>query len=256
MEELYNSLYANNVTIISNEFLDKYLSDTDPKYIKVFLFYLWKGLKEGYTISETSSEIDLAEDVVEMALKYWIRKKIMKKDCLIKERSDKNTSEKNVKIESKIESKIEAKQKDTTDNLVDFQTKKKELINKNRPSYSEIEKNLLFVAERLLGQTLSERQQALIAKCYNEYNFEEGLIHYLLEYCSNKSSTNVKYMSAIATSWYEEGIKSVEEAKKFTDSFVNHNKSDIKQKKRVNTKIVDRDEYNKMFKENLLQSNK
>ena len=50
MEELYNSLYGNNVTIISNEFLDKYLADADPAYIKVFLFYLWKGIKEGYTI--------------------------------------------------------------------------------------------------------------------------------------------------------------------------------------------------------------
>ena len=144
------------------------------------------------------------------------------------------------------------KQKDTTDNLMDFESKKKELINKSRPSYSEIEKNLLFVAERLLGQPLSERQQALIAKCYNDYSFEEGLIHYLLEYCSNKSSTNVKYISAIATSWYEEGIKSVEEAKKFTESFTNYKKTTPKTKKKTNTKLVDRDEYNKMFKESLL----
>ena len=248
MEELYNSLYGNNVTIISNEFLDKYLSDTDPKYIKVFLFYLWKGLREGYTISETSSEIDLAEDVVEMALKYWIRKKIMKKECLIKERRENSTSEKY--------SKTELKTKDITDNLVDFETKKKELINKSRPSYSEIEKNLLFVAERLLGQTLSERQQALIAKCYNDFRFEEGLIHYLLEYCSNKSSTNVKYMTAIATSWYEEGIKSVDEAKSFTENYTNYKKTTTKTKKKTNTKLVDRDEYNKMFKENLLKDNK
>lgn len=245
MEEMYNSLYGNNITIISNEFLDKYLSDTDPKYIKVFLFYLWKGLKEGYTISETSSEIDLPEDVIEMALKYWIRKKIMKKDCLIKERDSRTYNEKYVKTETNT--------KDETNNLVDFESKKKELISKNRPSYSEIEKNLLFVAERLLGQTLSERQQALIAKCYNEYNFEEGLIHYLLEYCSNKSATNVKYMSAIATSWYEEGIKSVDAAKKFTDSFTNYKNATTKTKKKTTTKLIDRDEYNKMFMENVLK---
>ena len=240
MEELYNSLYGNNATIISNEFLDKYLSDADPKYIKVFLFYLWKGIKEGYTISETSDEIDLTEDDIEMALKYWIRKKIMKKDCLIKERSDKN-------------SKVEMKQKETTQNLVDFETKKKALINKNRKSYDEIEENLLFVAEKLLGQTLSERQQSLIAKCYNEYGFEEGLIHYLLEYCTNKSSTNVKYMTAVATSWYEQGIKSVEEAKNFTENFGNYKQTSSKTKKKTSTKIIDRDEYNKMFVENVLK---
>lgn len=242
MEELYNSLYGNNVTIISNEFLDKYLADADPAYIKVFLFYLWKGIREGYTISEASYELNLTEDTIEMALKYWIRKKIMRKDCLIKEKNDKIT-------------KTEMKQKDTTENLVDFETKKKELINKNRPSYSEIEKNLLFVAERLLGQTLSERQQTLIAKCYNDYGFEEGLIHFLLEYCVNNSKTTVNYMSTIASSWYEQGIKSVEEAKKFTENFTNYKKTGAKTKKKTNTKLVDRDEYNKMFLENVLKAN-
>ena len=234
MEELYNSLYGNNCTIISNEFLEKYLSDTDPKYIKVFLFYLWKGLKEGYTISETSEEIDLTEDDVEMALKYWIRKKIMKKDCLIKERKDSFSKS------------------DKADNLVDFKSKKNELINKNRKSYDEIEKDLLFVAERLLGQTLSERQQMLIAKCYNEYGFEEGLIHYLLEYCVNNGTTTLNYMKTVAMSWYEAGIKTVESAKEFTESF-SSNKTKNK-KKTTNTKIIDRDEYNKMFIENVLKS--
>ena len=51
MEELFDSLYGSNVTIISNEFLEKFLSDVSPEKIKVFLFYFWKGIKEGYTIS-------------------------------------------------------------------------------------------------------------------------------------------------------------------------------------------------------------
>ena len=234
MDELYNNLYGSNVTIISNEFLENYLSDTRPEYIKVFLFYLWKGLKEEYTISEISNELDLEEEKVESALKFWIRKKLIKKECLIKEKKESS-------------SKIEK-----TENLVDFQTKKKELINKNRKDYVEIERDLLFVAEKLLGQTMSERQQALIAKCYNEYGFEEALIQYLLEYCANNSKTNVKYMSAVAMSWYEEGIKTVDAAKTFTEKFEVKNSSTPK--KRTNAKIIDRDEYNKMFMENILKS--
>ena len=73
MEEYYNDLYSSNVTIISNEFLNKYLSDTKPEYIKVFLFYLWKGLKENYSIEDAESELDLDENTVEMALKFWIK---------------------------------------------------------------------------------------------------------------------------------------------------------------------------------------
>lgn len=243
MEEMYDSLYGNNVTIISNEFLDKYLSDTDPIKIKVFLFYLWKGLKEGYSISEASNEIDIKEDDIEMALRYWIKKKIMKKDCLVIDKKDKTA-------------KVENRANEGGNNTLDFETKKKALINKNRKSYEEIEKDLLFVAEKLIGRTLSERQQNLIAKCYNDYGFEEGLIHYLLEFCTNKSQTNVNYMSAIATSWYEQGINSVEDAKNFTENFNGNKKSSSRTKKKTNTKLVDRDEYNKMFLQSVLNNNK
>lgn len=199
MEELYENLCS--VTIIPNDFLINYLSDTKSEYIKVFLFYLWKGAKEKYSIEETSNEIDLDENVVEMALKFWIKKKMMKNECL----TWKGHAKSNIKSEA--------------NNLLNFQDKKQELIKKNRKEFVEIESNLLFVAEKLLGQTLSERQINLIAKCYNEYGFDEGLIQYLLEYCSGKSQTNVKYMSSVADSWYEQGIKDASAAKAFTDTF-------------------------------------
>lgn len=230
MDEFYDSLYGSNVTTISNEFLDKYLSDTKPEYIKVFLFYLWKGIKEGYTISESSGELDLSEEKIEMALKFWIKKKIFKKECLVYDR-----------VESKSQK---------ANNLVDFQTKKNELINKNRKNFDEIEADLLFQAEKLLGQTMSERQQVLIARCYNEYGFDEELIQYLLEYCANKDQRNAKYMAAVAESWYEQKIKTVDDAKKFTEGFEKSGKS--KGKKRVN--VIGRDEYNQMFMNSVLKS--
>ena len=232
MEELFDSLYGSNVTIISNEFLEKFLSDVSPEKIKVFLFYFWKGIKEGYTISEASNEIDLPEKDIEMALKFWIKKKIFKKDCLVYDRVEKKSVA------------------EKTNNLVDFQTKKKELINKNRKSFEEIESDLLFQAERLLGQTMSERQQALIARCYNEYGFDEGLIQYLLEYCANKDQQNAKYMAAVAESWYEQKIKNADDAKKYTDGFEKNSKA--KSKKRVN--VIGRDEYNKMFMNSVLKN--
>ncbi|MBR4315236.1 MAG: DnaD domain protein [Lachnospiraceae bacterium] len=232
MEELYESLYGSNVTIISNEFLDKYLADAPAEFIKVFLFYLWKGIKEGYTVTEVSDELVLTEEEVVKALKYWIRKKLIKKECLIYDRE-----EKKVKNEK-------------ADNLVDFQTKKNELINKNKKNYEDIESDLLFQAEKLLGQTMSERQQTLIAKCYNEYGFDEGLIQYLLEYCANKDQRNAKYMAAVAESWYEQKIKTADDAKKFTEGFEKSSKQ--KTKKKVN--IIDRNEYNKMFMNSVLKS--
>lgn len=228
MEELYENLYGNNVTIISNDFLNKFLSDTKPEYLKVFLFYLWKGCKENYSIEEASNEIDLDENVIEMALKFWVKKKMIKKECL-----------ENIHKKASSES-----------NLVDFDTKKKALINKNRKEYKEIEGNLLFVAEKLVGKTLSERQISLIAKCYNEYGFDESLIQYLFEYCSEKSNTEARYMKSIAESWYEQNVKTVSDAKEQIAKF--EKKVSVKAKGKTNSKTMDRDSYNVWFEQHIL----
>lgn len=222
MEEMYNNLFSTNVTVLSNDFLNKYLADTKPEYIKVFLFYYWKGIKENYTISETSSEIDLDENVVEMALKYWIKKKILKKECLTTTSKNKNTIDENNEVQV-------------------VKTKK------NKKNYEDVEKGLLFVAEKLLGQTLSDRQLFLIRKCYSEYNFDESLIQYLIEFCSEKSQTNAKYMSSVAETWYEQGIKTVDDAKKFVQKF---EKKNFKNVKKSSSRTLDRkDDYNKLFME-------
>lgn len=235
MEELYENLYGIKDVTIANEFLEKYLADTKPEYIKVFLFYLWKGCKENYTIEQTSLEIDLDENVVEMALKYWIKKKLMKKECL-------TMSEKRI-TSSKIEFDDIDKSK-----IVNLDDKKNELIRKNRKNYTEIENNLLFIAEKLIGKPLSERQVNLLEKCYNDYMFDEALISYLFEYCSNKGQTNAKYMSAVAISWYEQGFKDVESAKKFTENFENSGTKKKKNKLISNERKLDRDDdYNQML---------
>ena len=241
MEELYENLYGNNVTIISNEFLSKFLSDTKSQYIKVFLFYVWKGFKENYSIEEASSEIDLPEDEIEMALKFWVRKKIFKKEYLDNINSKKNTKSIN---------------ENKSDKLVDFETKKKELINKNRKDYAEIEPNLLFFAEKMLGKTLSERQVNLIAKCYNEYGFEESVIQYLFEYCYKESKTDARYMMKVAESWYEQNVKTVKEAEDLVNQFDKGIVKKTNKKDSANKQSMNRDEYNEWFKKNILSNKK
>ena len=226
MEELYDDLYGSDVTIISNEFLNKYLSDTDPIYIKVFLFYLWKGFKENYSIEDASFEIDLSEEEIEKALKFWVKKKMIKKECLDNLKKNKSDEKK----------------------LVDFDTKKKELINKNRKEYKDIEGNLLFVAEKLLGKTLTERQVDLIATCYNDFCFDESIIHYLFEYCSNASKTDARYMKKVAESWYEQNVKNVDDAKKITGQY----SGGIKKKTNIVKSNLSRDDYNKWFENKFL----
>lgn len=231
MDELYESLYGSNFTLLPNDFLEKYLSDTKPEYIKVFIFYLWKGIKEQYSVEAAANYLDVSEETVEMALKFWIKKKLIKKEVLnVKENNEKN-------------------QNSNRDNLLNFNQKKQELINKNRKSYKSLEQDILFVAEKLLKQPLSERQVALISKCYNEYLFDEELIEYLIEFCSEKGNSNAKYMSEVALTWYEQGAKTIEEAKKIVDSFSTKNKKKTQVGKRDFDRKVD---YNDIFEKSAL----
>ena len=167
-----------------------------------------------------------------MALKFWIKKKLIKKDLL-------NTKDTINKLQENT----------NKDNLLDFNKKKQELINKNRRPYEELEQDIIFVAEKLLGQTLSERQVALISKCYNEYLFDEELIQYLVEFCSEKGNSNAKYMGEVALTWYEQGAKNIEEAKKIVESFGNKNKK----KTQIGKRDFDRKlNYNDIFEKSAL----
>lgn len=232
MDELYESLYGSNFTILPNEFLEKYLSDTKPEYIKVFIFYLWKGINEKYSVEDAANYLDISEETVEMGLKFWIKKKLIKKDVLNMKDVSNNLQEKTNK-----------------DNLLDFNKKKQELINRNRKPYEELEQNIIFVAEKLLGQTLSERQVALISKCYNEYLFDEELIEYLFEFCSDKGNSNAKYMSEVASTWYEQSAKTIDDAKKIVDSFSTKSRKKTQVGKRDFDRKVD---YNDIFQKSAL----
>ncbi len=60
-------------------------------------------------------------------------------------------------------------------------------------------------------------------------------------------------MKAIAESWYEEGIKSVEAAKAYTDGF-NNKKSYPKAKKLTKQNVMSREDYNQMFVDSILNN--
>lgn len=187
MEELYEDKYG--AISIASDFLNDYLSDTKPEYLKVFLFYLWKGIKEHWVISDVANEVDLDEHTVEMALRFWIKKGIFRKECFIKS--------KNANIP----------------NQSSFQEKKNEEVAKSKKDYTDVKSGLLFGVEKLLGQPMTDRQVDLIEKCYDIYNFDDEMILYLVEYCRDEAKTDARYMSAVAASWFEQKVKNVDEAK-------------------------------------------
>ncbi len=71
---------------------------------------------------------------------------------------------------------------------------------------------LLFLAEKYLGKTLSSTEINRIFYFYDELHMSPDLIEYLIEYCVTHNHRSMRYMETVAVSWTEQGIRTVQEA--------------------------------------------
>lgn len=228
MGELFNYMYG--ITNIPNEFLERYLTDTKSEYLKFFLFYLWKGHRNKYTLEEIAEEIDLDIKTVDMAVKYWGKKKLIDKKNIVAKHTSNDTKE----------------EYDIQNENVSYIKQIKKIKSKKIENADKIDDGLLFSAEKLLGQTLSERQVMLIEKCYNDYGFSQDVILYFLEYCSNVGKTDARYMSQVAATWYEQGVKTEKDAKKIIESYTKT--KTVRKNKKIKVRGLEQDvDYDKIF---------
>lgn len=91
-----------------------------------------------------------------------------------------------------------------------------------KPTYSEAQikqltendevKWLLNIIEIYLDRLIKPMDMQLILYLYESLGFSNELIMYLYEYCISKNKKNPSYIEAVALSWAEEGIDTVEKA--------------------------------------------
>ncbi len=79
---------------------------------------------------------------------------------------------------------------------------------------------LLFIAERYLGRTLSATDTNTLLYFYDGLHFSTDLIEYLVESCVSNGHTSIRYIEKTALGWADEKITTVDEAKTHT-SFYN-----------------------------------
>jgi DnaD/phage-associated family protein len=91
-----------------------------------------------------------------------------------------------------------------------------------KPTYSEAQikqltendevKWLLNIIEIYLDRLIKPMDMQLILYLYESLGFSAELIMYLYEYCISKNKKNPSYIEAVALSWAEEGVDTVEKA--------------------------------------------
>lgn len=186
------------VTVLENEFIDRYMPKANGEYVKVYLMLL-RHLDESASLPAPSRLADLLEctekDILR-AFKYWEGQGLLE----YKEEAPDRSLQAEV---SPSEASLTVAPVSVTDKSVN--TRK----HGNRKEFKE----LLFVAEQYLGKTLSATDINAITYFYETLQMSADLIEYLIEYCVENGHKSIHYIQKVALSWHSQDIRTVEQAK-------------------------------------------
>lgn len=195
-------------TPVSNIFLEKFMPKARGEFVKVYLLLLKYSCSGelGVNSSIIATSLNLLESDIMNAINYWSDEGIIKLVPVDK------FGNFNIEFQDISE---EATSDDGQLNLLE------ELNNSsNMDTMQEIEK--------LLGRTLSPIEMQKYLSWQKEYNFSPEMLIILIQYCISKGKTDYRYFERVAISWFDEGIKTIDDVqqyiKKHEDKWVKYRK--------------------------------
>ena len=232
------STYTPNETTIPNIFLDRYMPSANGEFVKVYLCLLRMYANpagRSSTLTDIADLLNHTEGDIIRAIKYWEKAGLLsvgysgdipvsitllpisqKPDRLSADSAAQepscNTSETAAAAEG-----VNALGEQTPVHAPD-----ETLPGKYNYSPAAIKRmcdsddnlhQLIFVAERLFGKTLTNSEISTIIYIHNDLNFSDDLLEYLFEYCVSLEKRSFRYLERVAISWHEEGLVTAEQAK-------------------------------------------
>lgn len=208
------------VTILTNEFIDKYMAAANGEYVKVYLYLLrhQNDLVELGTIAEA---LNHTEADVRRALAYWERAGILSKEegsfaadapPLYSDSYPENNREIQIAEEKsfygadRVSAKLETPPK--PEGAAGYP-----LDNLNRLNGDEAFAELLYIAQKYMNKVFTQRECQTFAYLYDGLHMGKDLLEYLVEYCAQLGHTSIRYIETVALSWHERGIRTADEAK-------------------------------------------
>lgn len=225
------STYTPNETSISNIFLDTFMPSANGEFVKVYLCLLRMFSDPKHdpaTLSDIADLLNHTEGDVIRAIRYWEKAGLLsvgyKDNCpsditLLPITEDKPAPA-NAQINRAAEASCipplpaaaaEAPPESEAAPLAEKIDYSPSAL--KRLCEDENIRQTLYVAEQLLGKTLTTSEANTILYIYNELDFSDELLEYLLEYCVSNEKRSLRYIEKVAVSWHREGISTVEQAK-------------------------------------------
>lgn len=229
------SEYDMKITPVPDVFIDEYLPCAEnPLFVTVYIFsfrYYSVGLE--LSVKDTAYKLNVSEDDVIDAWRYWQEKGIVK----ILDDSSENFAVEYLHIESRRQrsKRLSATQKPKTqinaEEATKGETKELKLVTvETAPIYSvpEIEKlqksdkqirYLFSVAERMLAKPLTYNEMNVFLGFYDWLRLPIAVIEVMLDYCISNNHKSVRYLEKVAMDWSDNAIDTVEEAEEYIRLF-------------------------------------
>ena len=229
------SCFTQDVTVVANDFLDRFLPTANGDYLRIYLYLLRLAGRKTDSISTGSiaDRLRLTEGDVLRALSFWEKEHAL----LLKRRSDggiteiaftnfctrRSISEEPAESPDSARTETEALPKEeTTAPPAPKSEKRPQDISAARLDelgQREEIRELFFIAMQYLERPLSRSEMQKICYYYDELEFSPDLIDYLMEYCIGRGHKNFRYIEKVAMAWKEEGIRTVHDARVHVGSY-------------------------------------
>lgn len=233
---------ANQITCVSNAFIDNFMNDADGEHVKIYLYLLRSLGRKNYTFSieDMADSLEHTQKDILKALTYWSQKGVIRLEydgsgdlsgiCL----TDLHGHDTAIAPVVHMTEHAYAPQVTTVAQTPVVYTDKEAtstqghdepVVEKERkvPEYSVAQRNtlsnepevqeIMFVAQQYLGRMLSEKDTNTLLFWFDELHMSVDLIEYLIESRVESGHTSFAYMNTVALAWDKDGIHTVEEAK-------------------------------------------
>ncbi len=183
---------SGGMTMIENTFIDQFMPSSSGDFVKIYLYLLRlaQSGRNDVSIQDIADALNYTESDVKRAIGYWQKKSCL--DLIDDPGEEAATSA--------------ASQASSGSKITEFRPAQK---------YSKEElRRVIFVAESYLGRPISPSEQETLVYFLSDLGMSIDLIDYLLDYCVSMNHTSFRYMQRVAVSWAEQGIYSVEQARR------------------------------------------
>ncbi len=237
--------YSENVTVISNQFIDNYMVEANDAQIKIYL-YLVRMIcaHRAFTISDIADKFNHTEKDVLRALRYWEKQKLLSLDfesaqtlagihLLPFSKSMEQTKSAPTPVVEKTPETAPAASipsavvsaASTPERAVILK------VNQQAPKISfsadelaafkddEETSQIIFITEQYIGKPLSRSDLETLLFIYHTLGFSSDLIDFLIQYCVGRGKKQFSYIEKVAIDWSDSHITNVKQAKSRTNKY-------------------------------------